>query len=283
MSLFGDFGWGDVISLGGTLLGYNAAQDAAEQQAQTMNNLGAQAASMAQFKPYSVTSGFGTGYFDTAKQTAGYQLNPVLEAFRNRMYGSSASVMDQLNLDPTQAAQQYMAEQQGLLQPTRQAEDIALRNQQLNRGRIGLGISGAAVGAGGNGMVNPEQYQRDLARAQADAAMAAGSRQQAQADIDRLIGRSTGLFNTGAGIEQLGMGAMTTGADLGKAGSSAGANAAQSLLGAGTAAAQANMAAGLSSAGMYNKLGTSLGGMFSKPTQTSSSGLMNDLKSYGVF
>lgn len=263
--LFDSFGWGDAIKLGGTLLGYNASQDAAEQQAQTMNNLGAQAASMAQFKPYSVTSGFGTGYFDTAKQTAGYQLNPVLEAFRNKMYGGSASVLDQLNLDPTQAAQQYMAEQQGLLQPTRQAEDIALRNQQLNRGRIGLGISGAAVGAGGNGMVNPEQYQRDLARAQADAAMAAGSRQQAQADIDRLIGRSTGLFNTGAGIEQLGMGAMTTGADLGKAGSAAGASAGTSLLDAGAKAALFNYQAGKQSADMYGALGSSLGGMFATP------------------
>lgn len=257
MSLFGD-----ILSIGGSLLGYKASQDAAKQQAAALNNIGTQAASMAEFKPYSVTSGFGTGYFDNTGRTAGYQLNPVMEAFRNKMYGSSADVFDQMNLNPQQAAQAYLAEQQGLLAPTRQAEDIALRNQQLNRGRIGLGISGSAMGAGGSGVVNPEQYQRDLARARADAQMAAAAREQGQADIDRYIGRATGLFQTGAGIEQLGQSALTTGADLGKAGSSAGANAAQSLLSSGTAASQANLAAGLSGARMYNTLGSAFGGMF---------------------
>jgi hypothetical protein len=260
------FGWGDAISLGGTLLGYKAAQDAAKQQASTLTNLGTTAAQAAQFKPYSVTTGYGSSFFDRDKQTAGYALNPVLEAFRNKMYGGSADVMDQLNLDPEKAAEAYMAQQQGLLAPTRQAEDISLRNQQLGRGRIGLGVSGSAMGAGGTGMINPEQYQRDLARARIDAQMAAGSREQAQADIDRLISRGTGMFQTGAGIEALGMKPLEAGGQLGGYGVQAGGNMAQSLLSSGTAAAQANMAAGLGSAGLYNTLGTTLGGMFSSPS-----------------
>ena len=261
--LFSNFGWDDAIKLGTTALSYSQAQDAAAQQAASLNQLGTQAASMAEFKPYSVTSGFGTGFFDTTKRTAGYQLNPVLEAFRNKMYGGAADVMDQVNLDPQAAAAQYMAQQQGLLAPTRQAEDINLRNQQLGRGRIGLGISGSAMGAGGTGMVNPEQYQRDLARARADQLMSVESRERAQADIDRLLSRGQGMFQFGAGIEELGQKPMLTGADIGKAVGTLGASGANSLLSAGTGAAQANLAAGLSSANMYNQLGNTLGGMFS--------------------
>jgi hypothetical protein len=255
---------GDVLGALGNLGGYYAASQAAQNQANALNNLGAQAASMSEFKPYSVTSGYGTGYFDTSKQQAGYALNPVLEAFRNQFYGGAGNVLGQINLDPTKAAQQYVTQQQALLQPTRQAEDIALRNQQLNRGRIGLGVSGTAMGAGGAGMVNPEQYQRDLARARADQELATRAQEYGQADIDRLIGRGQGLFQFGAGIEELGLKPLTLGADLGKAVSTAGAQGAQSLLGAGQAAANANLFAGLQQANAIGGLGGALGGMFGR-------------------
>jgi hypothetical protein len=254
--------WGDLFSLGGNLYGAYQQQQAAKEQAQALNNLGAQAASMSEFKPYSVTSGYGTGYFDTAKQQAGYQLNPVLEAFRNQFYGGAGNVLGQINLDPTKAAEQYVTQQQALLQPTRQAEDIALRNQQLNRGRIGLGVSGTAMGAGGAGMVNPEQYQRDLARARADQELAVRAQEYGQADIDRLIGRGQGLFQFGAGIEELGLKPLTLGADLGKAVSTAGASGAEGLLAGGLRAANANLLAGQQRANLYAGAGRGFGGMF---------------------
>jgi hypothetical protein len=99
----------------------------------------------------------------------------------------------------------------------RGAEDIALRQQQLQSGRIGLGLSGASHGSRGmgTGYVNPQQYQRDLARAQIDQQLAASSTQLAQADIDKAIARGTGLFQTGAGIEELGLRPLTLGADIG--------------------------------------------------------------------
>ena len=50
---------GTIANVGGTLLGYQAAQDAAKQNAQAMNNLGTQAAAASEFKPYSVTTGLG--------------------------------------------------------------------------------------------------------------------------------------------------------------------------------------------------------------------------------
>ena len=173
-----------------------------------------------------------------------------------------------INLDPQQAAQDYLNQQQGLLAGGRTAEDIALRQQQLNSGRIGLGLSGAAQGAGaGTGYVNPEQYQRDLARAQVDAQLAANADAIARQQLDQDIARATGLFNTGAGVEQLGQSALTLGADIGNKQAAAGANAGNMLLKGGLEAAQSNLAGGLGQAQMVQNLGQQFGGMFSnQPT-----------------
>jgi len=254
---------GKAADVYGAYSSYDQAKNAAQQQASALNNMTSAATQAAQFKPYSVTTGFGSSYFDTDKNQAGYEMNPLYQAFRDRNLSGSAGVYDQLGaFDPQQAAATFMGEQQALLQPQRMAEDIALRNQQLGRGRIGMGLSGAAAGAGMGGMVNPEQFSLQRARALADAQMASTAREQGQADIDRLIGRASGLFQTGAGIEQLGQGSLTLGADLGKAGASAGGNIAQSLLTGGQQAANANYQAALGKAAAQQALLGSFGGMF---------------------
>ena len=251
-----------AIGVGGSLLGARSASKAAQSAADAQLQAGREAAEAARFRPYAVSTGFGRSFFDEDAQTAGYELDPRLAAFRDRNYGLATNVYDQLGTaDPQAFAAQVMAERQGLLQPQRMAEDIALRNQQLGRGRIGLGLTGAAAGAGMGGMVNPEQFSLQRARALADAQMAAEAREQGQADIDRLIGRAGGLFQQGAGIEQLGMVPLTTGADLGKTGVAAGSGMAQALLTGGTNAAQSNLAAGLNRANMIQQLGSTIGGM----------------------
>lgn len=262
-------GLGTLGSLAQGYLTSSAQSDAAAAQTALTN----QAASAAQFKPYSITTGFGQGFFNPETQQASYNLSPLMEAFRNQYYGGAAQAMDQWsNLDPQAAAQNYMAQQQGLLQPGRQAEDIALRNNMLKTGRIGLGLSSEAAGAGTGGMVNPQQFALDRARALADAQMAAQSYSMGQADIDKAIARAQGLFQSGAGVEQLGMGAMTTGADIGKAGSSAGAAQANALLQGGTAATQANLAAGLGQASLFGNMGSSLSGLFAPKAPPVTSG-----------
>jgi hypothetical protein len=175
------------------------------------------------------------------------------------MYGGAGEFMGQIQTDPQAAAQNYYNQQQGIMAGGRGAEDIALRNQQLQSGRIGLGLSGASQGAGaGTGYVNPEQYQRDLARAQQDQALAASSTQMAQADIDRAIARGTGLLQTGLGIEEYGLKPLQIGADIGNRVATAGANQGKCSLAGGQAAANANLAGGLAGAGMFGNLGTSL-------------------------
>ena len=248
-----------LASVGLNLFGANKAQDAARESAQANTEAAKIAAEAAKFKPYSISTGFGSSFFDENKQEAGYTLDPTLQAFRDAMYGGAGEFMGQIQSDPTAAAQQYYNQQQGIMAGGRGAEDIALRNQQLQSGRIGLGLSGASQGAGaGTGYVNPEQYQRDLARSQQDQALAASSTQMAQADIDRAISRGTGLLQTGLGIEEYGLKPLQIGADIGNRAATAGANQGNMLLAGGQAAANANLAGGLAGAGMFGNLGTSL-------------------------
>ena len=251
--------WSTLAPIGLSMLGANQAQSAARESAQANIEAAKIAAESAKFKPYSISTGFGSSYFDEPNQQAGYTLDPTLQAFRNAMYGGAGEFMGQIQSDPQAAAQQYYNQQQGLMAGQRGAEDIALRQQQLQSGRIGLGLSGASQGAGaGTGYVNPEQYQRDLARSVTDQQLAAQSTQLAQADIDRAIARGTGLLQTGLGIEEYGLKPLQIGADIGNRVATAGANQGQMLMAGGQAAAQANLAGGLAGAGMFGNLGAAL-------------------------
>ena len=254
--------WTQILPVVGSFLSGSEASDAGDRAAAANIEAAKIAADAAAFKPYAVTTGFGTSYFDPSKSQAGYEMDPILKAFRDKYYGSAATFLDQLQTDPQAAAQQYYAQQQQLMAPEREAEDIALRQQQLQQGRIGLGISGQALGAGATGMVNPQQYQRDLARARADAQLAQQSRELAQADIDRLIQRGTGLFQTGLGVEEQALRPLTIGADIGSKQAVSGNQAAQALLAGGQAAATANLAGGLGRAQMLQQAFKGFGGLF---------------------
>jgi hypothetical protein len=258
--------------IGTSLLSSNSANKAADKAAAANTAAANAAASAAEFKPYSISTGFGSSYFDNEKNRAGYTLDPVLEAFRNSMYGGSGEFLAQINTNPQEAAQKYYNDQMALQQGSRGAEDIALRQQQLQQGRIGLGLSGASQGAGaGTGYVNPQQYQQQLARSMADQQLAANSTQLAQADIDKAISRGTGLLQTGLGIEEYGLRPLTIGADIGSKQAVSGGNQAQSLLAGGQAAANANLAAGIGQANMYAGLGKSFAA--SDPTKNIFTGL----------
>ena len=242
-----------ALSAGANLIGgYQSKElvgDAAAQAAQANVEAAKIAAAAQRFKPYSISTGFGTSYFDENKQQAGYELDPVLKAYRDQMYGLGADFMGQVQTDPQAAAQQYYNQQQALMAGQRGAEDIALRQQQLQQGRIGLGLSGASQGAGaGTGYVNPQQYQQQLARSMADQQLAAQSTQLAQADIDRAISRGTGMLQTGLGVEEYGLRPLTIGADIGSRQAVSGGNVGQSLLAGGQAAANANLAGAIAGA-----------------------------------
>ena len=255
--------WYDIVgNIGAALIARNAAQDAAAAQTEA----GRQAAAAAEFKPYSITTGFGTSYFDKDKQQAGYEIDPALKAFQDTYFKGAGEFLGNVTADPMEAARRYQEQQMGLLSPYRAAEDAALGAQQLQSGRIGLGLSGLSQGAGvGTGYVNPEQYQRDLARERVNAEIAASSYGLGQADIDRDISRGTGLFTTATGIEELAMKPLTLGADIGNKAAVAGAQQGANLLSAGNAAAQTNLASGIGTAGLFRNATMAAGGLRYNP------------------
>ena len=255
--------WYDIVgNIGSTLIARNAAKDAAASQIAA----GQQAAAAAEFKPYSITTGFGTSYFDKDKQQAGYEMDPALKAFQDTFYQGAGDFLGQVTTDPMEAARRYQEQQMGLLSPYRAAEDEALRAQQLQTGRIGLGLSGVSQGAGaGTGYVNPQQYQRDLARERINAEIAADAYNMGQSEIDKNILRGTGLLTTGTGLEELAMKPLTIGADIGNKAAVAGAQQGANLLSAGNAAAQTNLATGLGTAGLFKNTAMAAGGMRFNP------------------
>ena len=251
---------GQVASAVGNVIGAVGANNAGKDAAAASAAAGQQAAAAAEFRPYSITSGFGTGFFDTSRNQAGYQIDPTLQAFRDQAYGGASDFLGQVNTNPASAAQNYYDQQRSLMSGGRGAEDIALRNQQMQQGRIGLGLSSQAMGAGGpagmgGGYVNPEQYQQQVARNMADQQLAGQSMQLSQADIDRNISRGQGMLQTATGLEQLGMSPLQMGADIGSRQAISGSNQATALLSGGNAAAQANLAGGLGMAGMFANAG----------------------------
>ena len=206
------------------------------------------AAEMGEFRPFTITSGFGTSYFDTSGQRAGYELDPRLAAFRDALYGGAVEA-GSFDMDPTKASQDYYNRMQGLMEDSRKQEDIKLRASQLASGRLGLGLSGVSQGAGeGTGYVNPEQYQRDLARAKQDQQLAVASQDYAQAGIDRNIARSLGLMQAGLGLEEYGLKPLQIGADIGNKAATLGDNQGTTLLTGATSAAQTNLARTLGAA-----------------------------------
>ena len=170
---------------------------------------------MANFRPYSIKTATGGTFFDKDTGTAGFKLSDDMKAYQDSLYGTAKTAAGGLTATPEAAATAYMKQQQGLLQPQRTAEDLALRNQQLSRGRIGMGISSEAAGAGVGGYVNQEQFQRDRARAQADAQIAANATQAGQTQQTNQLAYTQGLFNAGQAPEQYGMGQLTLGGNLG--------------------------------------------------------------------
>ena len=231
---------------------------------------------MAKFQPYSIRTGTGSTFFDQGTGQAGFALSPETYGYQQDLYRKAGEAAGAIQATPEQAAAQYVAQQQGLLQPGRQAEDIALRNQQLSRGRIGMGISGEAAGAGAGGMVNPEQFSRDRARALADAQIAAQGTQAGQAQQANQLALASGLFGAGLRPEETGLNMLTQGANIGSLAQGAGqaqanlygsgmANVYNSMLGAaGTAqeAAQYIPQANLTGAQeAYNRQQTYLGSL----------------------
>lgn len=277
---------GAAIGAGAGLLGGIFSGRSTERAANTSANAQLAAARIAaeeaRFRPVGVTTRFGTSNFQFSPEGrligAGYTASPEIRALQNRlskMYGASLGQAEQaagiaqplvaggqglfnlaqqyLATSPEAARQQYMQEQQALLEPSRMREEARLGSSVFGRGRAGL-----SVGSSGQ----PELFSLAQARREQDLRLASQAEQAAQQRAQF----GAGLFGTGAGLigssydlqtkalspfqaqfgtsqllEQAAQQPLDIGAQLGGRTATAGANVGQSLLQGGLGAARTQL------------------------------------------
>lgn len=222
-----------LLATGGGLAQGQVNQQAAQTQADALKAAGQQAAQASQFRPVGTTTTFGTSNFQIDPTTgqltsAGYNLSPQMQAIQDQiMGGNRQSLTDVSNLQnlgrqyiaqsPQEAAQQWMANQQALLAPSRDVESARLANQLQQTGRTGVSVAQG----GGLGMANPEQQALANARALQDLQLAAGAQQAGQAQTtfgQNLLTNAYQPFNAGltaaTNVEALGQQPFTMSQNL---------------------------------------------------------------------
>jgi hypothetical protein len=309
---------GAILGLAGGLLGGSSARRAAEAQAAAQREAAQIAAAEARFRPVGITTRFGSSQFTTDADGrvsgAGYTLDPALRAMQDRFLGLAGGGLTQaeqaqeqfaplqgaaqglfglgqqyLAQSPEQAAQQFMAQQQNLLAPSRERQFAQLQNQLFQTGRGGLSVGATGTrpsGAAGLGAASPEMEAYYNALAQQDAGLAA----QAQEAGQRQVAFGAGLFGTGGnlltqgyggqaaaldpyqaylrgatGLEALGQDPLNLGINIGAKGQSAAG--AQALLQGGMGAAQS-----MGAANAYNPFASALIGLSQNPALRNVSG-----------
>jgi len=217
--------WGAAAAAAATVAGSymssQAAKSAANTSADAQRYAADQAARAAAFKPVGIKTNLGTSNFTVDEygniSEAGYTLDPRLQAIQNNIYGQAGAFNPEqigqaaqplmggaasafnlgqkyLATSPQQAAQDYMAQQQGLLAPGREQQLAGLRNQQYQTGRTGLATGGTT--AGGLMQTNPELAAYYNSVAQSDKTLAAQADQYGQQRTQFGLG----LFGTGGSL-----------------------------------------------------------------------------------
>ena len=134
----------------------------------------------------------GQGLFNLGQQflptSTQYQADPQAMAYAERLRGLSEQVLPQ-SYDTQAAAQQYMQQQQALLQPGRERAQAGLTQNLFNTGRGGLAVAqGGMLGA-----ANPEQQALLNAQSMQDLQLASQAQQQARGNLAEDIRLGTSL------------------------------------------------------------------------------------------
>lgn len=281
---------GAVMSFIGAQSQADAMESAANTSAAAQRESARLAADAARFRPVGITSRFGTSNFQMSPEGyltgAGYNLSPDIKAYQDRLMGLTERGLGQaeagearlrpnigaaeslfslgsqyLQQTPEQTAQKYIESQYNLLAPSRERSLAGLRNQEFQRGRLGLSVGATGErpnGGMGLSATNPEMEAYYNALAQQDLQLA----QQAEQAGQQRTAFGTGLFGTGnqllnqyyAGqvgalspftsflgsgqaIEGLGQESLRLGSELGGKASTAGANVGDFLFRGGSNAA----------------------------------------------
>ena len=179
----------------------------------------AKAAPGAKFEPFTYTglAGTATGTRDGESFNFSQTLTPDLQALYGQGIASSSPFLSQY-LEQAQAPiptfdytggdvrareQEVFGQLSGLLTPELERQRQQLRGDLFGSGRLGLQVSGEAVGAGEDtGMVNPDAYGLGLAQSRALAELGPQARQIANQELLQDFGIQGQLYETNQGARQ---------------------------------------------------------------------------------
>lgn len=243
------FGGGTGASIGGALGGALEGGIGGNAQGQATQAANQNAATAAQFRPVGITNTFGTSNFTIDPTTgqltsAGYSLSPQLQQYQNwlmQQQGPQAQqdvtqvqnlAREYLATSPQEASQQWMQQQQGLLQPGRELQRAQLQNSLFGSGRGGLSVAqGGSLAA-----ANPEMQAYYNAIAQQDAQLAAQADQygmnRATYGVNLLSNAYqpfSNMLNVSGAVEGMGQQPLELSASLAGRSATAGSNAAKYL------------------------------------------------------
>lgn len=179
----------------------------------------AKAAPGAKFEPFTYTglAGTATGTREGEGFRFEQELTPELQALYGQGIAATSPLLSQY-LEQAQAPiptfdftgddlrareQQILQEQTALLTPELERQRQQLRSDLFGSGRLGLQVSGEAVGAGeGTGMVSPDAYGLGLAQSRALAELGPQARQLASAERLQDFGLQSELYNINQAARQ---------------------------------------------------------------------------------
>jgi hypothetical protein len=250
-----------------------ALQNAYNAQSQKVSTAATQAQNLAAFTPVGTTNFFGSSQFTRDPVTgqltsAGFTPTAQVGGQMQNLFGLGAQALP-TTTNPQAVAQQYIAQQQGLLAPGREQALASLENKQFQTGTTGLATGGTMAGyaPGQTGLMqtNPQLAAYYNSLAQQDAQLAANAPTYAQSLLDKQIATGTNLFGAVNTLQGYAQQPLTTSADLAKAQSAAGAYAGNLGLTGQTNAAQlaatGMLQGNAAMQGTYNQLGQTATGL----------------------
>lgn len=155
-----------LIDAGTAYADYSQAEDITEMTQEQGENLlgmseqyGLEAAEMAEFKPFTVTS--GTGATTTTDATGGVTigLSPEEKALQDSLMSGAGGLFDRAMVDPNIAQQELYEQLRAVQRPEEERDRLALEERMLSQGRLGL--SSDAYGGATPEMLAQAQAKED--------------------------------------------------------------------------------------------------------------------------
>jgi len=188
--------------------GIESARDIGERGYGEAMGLAGEAAGMAKFQPFTVTTGLGT---TTTTPTGGLDigLSPEQQALQTQLMGQAQGLFGQVGVDPSTAQADLYEQMRAVQRPEEERQRLALEERMLSQGRLGL--QSAAYGGS-----SPELLAQETARQEAMARANLTARQQAMGEQAQALSSASGLMGLGYMPQQQALEALGYGIESGK-------------------------------------------------------------------